>query len=292
MNRKRFHCFQGILALSAALTGCGGSRGAPAIKSSGGLENAVEHDIIKGAADENALIDTTYFGQTQIWYKAVGQYGVTDGDIVLGDLDSLRNKEKLVKVGALWPAGKVPFTIDDNLPEEQRVADAIASWESKTGLAFMPRNNEADYVTFKNGVGCSSRIGRIGGQQFVTLGPGCTTGNAIHEIGHTLGLWHEQSRDDREDNIIIHREHVEDGFEHNFDTRIKQKIGFYNFGSIMHYPADAFSKDGQPTIELKQAGVFVTIGQRDNLSPGDWIAVGTLYCELEEPSYPCAIPMP
>ena len=41
-------------------------------------------------------------------------------------------------------------------------------------------------------------MGRRGNRQDITLGAGCTVGNCIHEIGHAVGLWHEQSREDRD----------------------------------------------------------------------------------------------
>lgn len=40
---------------------------------------------------------------------------------------------------------------------------------------------------------CWSLIGRVGGEQKLSLGRGCEqTGTAIHEILHALGVWHEQ----------------------------------------------------------------------------------------------------
>ena len=53
-----------------------------------------------------------------------------------------------------------------------------------------------DYVRFVSGSGCSSSVGRQGGAQNVTLGSGCTAGNAIHEIGHTIGNYHTDNADE------------------------------------------------------------------------------------------------
>jgi predicted Zn-dependent protease len=96
-----------------------------------------------------------------------------------------------------WTTCTIPYTIDSTLPTQARVTDAIAHWQQHTNFRFVVRSTEADYVTFRPSSGCSSMVGRQGGQQFVNLGAGCTTGNAIHEIGHVVGLWHEQSREEQ-----------------------------------------------------------------------------------------------
>lgn len=54
--------------------------------------------------------------------------------------------------------------------------------------------------------GCWSFVGRIGGPQLLSLmppdrrGPNClgNEGRAMHEIMHALGIFHEQSRYDRD----------------------------------------------------------------------------------------------
>lgn len=175
-----------------------------------------------------------------------------------------------------WNNKTLPYTVDKNLPNAERVSDAIAHWRSKTSINFVKRTNEEDFVTFRAGSGCSSSVGRQGGQQFVTLGPECTAGNCIHEIGHTLGLWHEQSRIDRDLFTRINFQNIIPGMEHNFFQHVHDGIdlGDYDYGSIMHYPKDAFSKNGQPTIEPVGGQA---IGQREGLSPGDINSIKLLY---------------
>ena len=233
------------------------------------------------------LVKGTTFGYRPVQYSVIGGEAIFEGDIVLGsveEMERLNSEEIDIRVRAVivtgeqfrWPGGVIPFTIDPALPNVARVHEAIAHWHSRTRIRLVSRSNEQNFVTFRSGDGCSSSPGMRGGQQFITLAPGCGRGSTIHEIGHAVGLWHEQSRQDRDRFVRILKDNIMKEKDHNFDQHITDgdDVGPYDFGSIMHYDEFAFSKNGKPTIETLNGE---SIGQRNGLSDGDVQAVNFMY---------------
>lgn len=223
-------------------------------------------------------------GSRFVQYTAIDGVAIFEGDIVLGTVEELGAQrftpaaEAVAITGSQyrWPDGTIPYTIASSLPDRARVIDAIAHWEEKTNFRFVPRTNERDYVTFRPGNGCSSSVGRRGGEQFVTLAEGCAKGSAIHEIAHVIGLWHEHSREDRDRFVTINWAKIRAQSVHNFNQHVSdgQDAGAYDYASIMHYPRNAFSIDGSDTIVALDPKA--RIGQRDALSAGDVAAANAL----------------
>ena len=75
-----------------------------------------------------------------------------------------------------------------------------------------------------------------------------------HELLHATGIYHEQSRPDRDKFVEIHENCISNGEEHNFYKHsTSHTYGLeYNPKSIMHYRKTAFSrKSGCRTITSK-----------------------------------------
>jgi Astacin (Peptidase family M12A) len=217
------------------------------------------------------------FRFTEVDGKALYQ-----GDIVLtDDLQAIRSGTVPHGIGsnkemARWPNGIVHFVTTDAL--RTLVKAAIDHWQAATPLCFQEDVAE-DYISFEDQGGCWSQVGRVGKKQVISLGQGCGLGSAIHEIGHSLGLWHEQSRKDRDDFVTVLLANVAPQARHNFDQHILDAtdLGAYDYGSIMHYPPKAFSINGEDTIVTKSGA---SIGQRNGLSAGDIAAVRLMYPDL------------
>ncbi len=242
-----------------------------------------------------SYISGATFGLKEIQYGAIDGEAIFEGDIVLGSVGEMeairqqveeRESDTDVAFAAViagnqfrWPNGVIAFRIDPNLPNQQRVTDAIRHWETNTNLRFRQRTNELNFVTFRPGGGCSANVGMRGGEQFVNLGAGCSTGNTIHELGHTAGLWHEQSREDRDNFVTINFANVQQGMAFNFDQHITDgdDIGRYDYASIMHYPRNAFAVDPSRDTITPKPDVNVPIGQRTALSAGDIAAINAIY---------------
>lgn len=206
---------------------------------------------------ETGKVVEEYTKESGVNPEELGSY--VEGDILFTDQRTGRNG--LSKQTARWPNGIVPFSIEANFNARDMaiIEEAVMEYHRRTCIRFVPRNRETDYIALVSGrSGCWSAVGRTGGRQEVNLqSPGCLTkvGTAIHELMHSLGFLHEQNRHERDNFITVQYQNIQASAVGNFDkASAASTVDFgvpYDYGSVMHYSANAFSTNGRPTIIAK-----------------------------------------
>lgn len=245
--------------------------------------------------DKGEVKEGYYLGQKIRYTKHKG-YNIYQGDILLRSEDikdqpmqfeiapeNIKSTSRSVgRVLGRWPNNTVYYSIQGSLPNKNRIHDAIKHWEQKTNLRFKKRTTESNFIFFRFGDGCSSHVGMQGGKQTIQLANGCNTGAVIHEIGHAIGLNHEQNRLDRDDFVKIHYNNIVPNMEHNFDKA--PSSGFFqskdytknlDFKSVMLYDSFAFSKNNRPTITKLNGQTYTAF--HNVLSKGDINGVKKMY---------------
>uniref|UniRef100_A0A914ZBJ2 Zinc metalloproteinase n=1 Tax=Panagrolaimus superbus TaxID=310955 RepID=A0A914ZBJ2_9BILA len=214
-------------------------------------------------------------------------------DLQADDSKNIRKKRKVGKepLYKRWTRGRpISFEFAENVPEltKYKIRDALRIWEQHTCIRFRENGPDIDRLEFFDGGGCSSFVGRAGGTQGISIAtPGCDiVGIITHEVGHALGLFHEQARPDQQEHIAVHYGNIPIGRWNNFHPVTGNQADTfllpYDAGSVMHYGPYGFANDPyRPTISTLDKNLQSTIGQRAGPSFLDFEAINMAYNCLE-----------
>ncbi|XP_053690798.1 seminal metalloprotease 1-like [Sabethes cyaneus] len=276
-----------VLAVATSWVDCYGSeRHQPPVAKHG---NVQPHDTREAARIAARIDELDDEDEANPWELS----GLFEGDILL---DPYHSRNGLRNETMRWTDGIVPYYIkDDEFSDEEQlvILNAIREYHQKTCIKFRPYNKkDTNWVVFRsNASGCWSSVGMQPDGQTVNLqSSGCVRhGVVVHEVLHALGFFHQQSASNRDDYVRILWDNIEPGHEHNFNKYNESEVSSfgieYDYGSVMHYSAKAFSRNSEPTMEALQPNV--TLGQRKGLSEKDISKLELMYqsqCEQRKES--------
>jgi len=136
-----------------------------------------------------------------IGYEVIQGHAVAEGDMVLGRVNAngvvLGDNQR-----GLGQSRLLDRWINGIIPE-------------KTATSYA---NAENYLMFEASNSCASYVGMRGGEQQLWISESCGVGSIIHEIGHAVGLFHEHTRNDRDNYIRVQLENIVSGKEFNFDV--------------------------------------------------------------------------
>ncbi|XP_063297693.1 astacin-like metalloendopeptidase [Pelobates fuscus] len=187
----------------------------------------------------------------------------------------------------LWPASKngtvfVPYTISSEYSAVQKllITNSIKQIELMTCVKFIERSSENDFLSIESGEGCWSYVGKQYGKQVLSLAKSACLGSGIiqHELMHSLGFYHEQSRSDRDSYVDINWQYINEEDWYNFKIENNDTLDIpYDYKSVMHYQNTAFTNTtGKPTI-VPKPDPTVSIGQSIGMNYLDVIKLNKLY---------------
>ncbi|XP_055936787.1 blastula protease 10-like [Argiope bruennichi] len=170
-----------------------------------------------------------------------------EGDIIDDSSKKQDSMKALPNKGSLWLDRIIPYEFHSSVNKStgNTIRSAMDEWEKKTCLKFVPRTNQKQFLRFRTDAGgCFTFVGKKNMEgQDVNLGPGCEHLQiTMHEIGHSLGFYHEHSRRDRSEVIKILWHNIEKGMASQFRPGNDNAKGVpYDVTSVMHYSPMSFS---------------------------------------------------
>jgi uncharacterized protein (TIGR03437 family) len=194
-------------------------------------------------------------------YQVVNGWAVAEGDILLGREQEIdKDARGVAYQGGRWTNGVIPYVLDPSLRHPEIIVEAMQEWSSRTSIRFVRRTNEPNFIRVRpssDSLACSATIGMKPGENPVFADGDCGFPTIVHELGHVIGLYHENTRVDRDRYIEvlwenIRREYRFNTFAANVDSPTSHP---YDFGSIMHYSAIAFNRGNMPTMRTKPEGI-------------------------------------
>ncbi|CAD6991890.1 zinc metalloproteinase nas-10 [Ceratitis capitata] len=196
-----------------------------------------------------------------------------------------------------WPSNILLYRIstDYNKDEVDNVHAALQVFNESTCLVFKqydPRiHGNSKHIYYKKSPNmCGTKVGfnplSPMGPHDIVLNPYCLSERGViqHETLHVLGLYHEQSRPDRNKYVQIEYSNIPQQYWSQFIAYPEMYTTTYNvkydYESLMHYSQFAFAKDStKPSMRARNGTMVIErkMGQIVGPSEGDLTKIRLMY---------------
>lgn len=194
-------------------------------------------------------------------FEVIDGLAVAYGDTILGkppaDFDQTRGLTEIDRP-QLWLRGEIPYVVQPDAPNPDRIQAAIQMFHERTGLKFVSRTDQPDAIVFtRTDEHCSSYLGRTGGLQPIFISEQCAAVDIAHELMHALGFVHEQSRTDRDLHLDVKWDNIEPKYQSQYAMVPEALMEVYGGSpfdpqSILMYGRHAFAvRKQEPTMVMK-----------------------------------------
>ncbi|KAK1996789.1 zincin [Colletotrichum falcatum] len=168
---------------------------------------------------------------------------------------SLQKRGSINSTTDLWHNGEIPYILE-KLPHDlsESVRDAMRVWEQSTCIRFTPKQDQPSWAYFtKFDDGCwttflgSPTSGAVVvnldypnvGEKIQSLGTynGCMEkGIPTHELGHLIGLIHEQQRPDRDQFVRVFTDNIKTDWLDQYAIQATADTSVpFDYNSVMMY---------------------------------------------------------
>ncbi|WP_114790685.1 M12 family metallopeptidase [Niabella yanshanensis] len=179
-----------------------------------------------------------------------------------------------------WSSGEWRYLIASTRRTEiLQAIQMIADVSNITFIELTSNPGHSNYVTIvddnSEGTSFSNHIGCEPGNKELHLHSSQGVGTIAHEILHSLGIFHEQTRPDRDNfiNVFIDRLPSDPTVRYQYNINpLSRGVGGFDFESIMLYPS---VRNGVTIMERKDNTTWGF--QRSYLSTGDIQGLAALY---------------
>jgi hypothetical protein len=249
-----------------------------------------EHHEHFKAPPAGTVYKQAYWKGDKITYYTENGLNIFNGDMVIADNELSDTPQTETRGTGLktnrWPNGNVWYIFSGGTTDQRNdILAAMRAWSAVTKLKFI------DVSGYGAGIGTHVRItfdpnggnrATVGYQAI--KGQYCNLGNrgvgvAVHELGHTIGMNHEQIRSDRDKYIKVNFSNITPSWtsqyvalKANTDALVNAAVTGFDYKSIMLYPSFTYSTGTNPIVYNASVAAMTRL---DGTTWGDNIYNGT-----------------